>query len=113
MHLEHRSISVVFLMALAAAFTFPILFPFLHMTYFGPCCILFIYQKPLTRCLWDVFACGLILDALSDHSHLGLHAAAYCIAAAILYPQRRHFFADAWTTLPLMTALFAVVVTLV
>jgi rod shape-determining protein MreD len=109
LNLEHRGIGIVFLIALASMLTVPIFFPSIHLIYFAPVCILFIYQKPLVISLWGAFLSGTLVDVLSDNNHLGIHAAVYCIATIILYPQRRHFFADSWATLSLMSALFSAI----
>jgi rod shape-determining protein MreD len=57
--------------------------------------------------------CGLILDLLSSHTRLGIHALNFCITLLVIYPQKRNFFADSLTTLPIMTFLFASLSTLI
>jgi len=50
---------------------------------------------------------------LSSHSRLGLYAMNFTLTAWILYGQRRHFFADVASTLPLMTFFFSVISTII
>jgi len=71
------------------------------------------YQKRLQTCLWYAFAGGLILDLLSSSPRLGMYAFAFCTASLVLYPQRRNFFADSLSTLPIMTFAFSSLSTLV
>jgi rod shape-determining protein MreD len=58
------------------------------------------------------FFFGLLLDFLSSSSFLGLNVTSYCAATALLYPQRRNFFADNVSTLPLLTFFSAVSLTM-
>lgn len=47
------------------------------------------------------------MDLLSEYEHFGIYALDYCLTIALLFPQRRNFFADSLSTLPAMTFLFA------
>lgn len=44
---------------------------------------------------------------------MGLYAVSFCLTTAVLYGQRRNFFADSLSTLPLMTYFFSSLSTLV
>lgn len=90
----------------------PILFPSLPIHYTAPLLVVLCYQLPLTRCLWWGFGCGLLLDLLSDTSHIGLFATSYTFSTFVLYRLKHYFFADHLSTLPLMTALFSSISTI-
>lgn len=112
MNLEHKRLSFVFAWTLLMILASPILFPSLHVMAFAPCLVILFYQKPLLTCLWIASICGLLVDLLSSHTHLGLYALNYCLVTAVLYGQQRHFFADRPSTLPLMTLFFSTLSTL-
>ena len=84
-----------------------------NLLYFAPLLIIIYYQKSYVTCLWYSLLCGLFLDLLSAQSRLGFGALNYCLTTAILFPQKRNFFADRLSTLPLMTFFFAVLTTLI
>jgi rod shape-determining protein MreD len=71
------------------------------------------YRKTLFESLWISFGCGLLLDILASKSPFGFYALTYTLTAYLLFHQRRHFFADHITTLPLMTFFFAAFLCLV
>lgn len=75
--------------------------------FFSPLLVILFYQKSYKSCLWIAFFCGLFLDLLTSDIRLGLHAMNYVMTTAILYPQRRNFFSDNLSTLPVMTFLFS------
>lgn len=89
----------------------PVFYPTARLSYLIPCLIILFYQKPLISCLWASFFAALFLDLLSSNTFLGLHVTSYCAATAIMYPQKRHFFADNLTTLPILTFLTSIAVT--
>ncbi len=68
--------------------------------------VISIYQRPLINCLWYACLCGLLIDLLQSDMRFGLHALAYTGATLLLYKQKRNFFADHLTTLPVMTFFF-------
>lgn len=70
------------------------------------------YKRPLSSCLWYSVICGLIMDLLSARARLGIYVINYCITTSILFSQKRHFFEDKISTLPLMTFLFSVISTI-
>ncbi len=111
MNLEHQPITPVLFITLCALLCVPIFFPQFRLTYFAPFMIILLYQQTRLFCLWAALVVGTVLDILSDHSNLGLHAIAYALAVFLLYGQRFHFFADSLTTLPIMTFFFAMLST--
>jgi rod shape-determining protein MreD len=112
MNLEHKRISLVLVATLIPLLCFPALFPGWRLMFFAPFLVILYYQKSFITCLWISLACGLLLDLLSSHERIGLNAADYCLTTFILYKQRRHFFADSLSTLPLMTLFFSFISTL-
>lgn len=94
------------------AFLFtPIFWPAVKLFFFAPFIIISYYQLSLIASLWASLGCGLAIDCLSVHPFFGLNAFTYTLTTFLLYPQRIHFFSDRASTLPLMTALFSVTVT--
>lgn len=53
------------------------------------------------------------MDLLSSQQHLGLYALNYCLTLWMIYPQKRNFFEDRLSTLPVMTYLFSFLSTLI
>lgn len=113
MNLEHKRLSLVLGWTLLVVLCFPVLFPAWPLMAFAPCLVIIFYQTSILTSLWAAALCGLLLDLLSSHSHLGLYAANYCLTTALLYGQQRHFFADSISTLPLMTFFFAILSTII
>jgi rod shape-determining protein MreD len=112
MNLERKSIGFVFIASLFFVLCFPALFPSWRLMFFAPFLIILFYQKPFLTCLWISLLCGLLLDLLSSHVRIGMYAIDYCLTTWILYQQRRNFFADSLSTLPLMTFFFSVLATI-
>ena len=104
---------ILFLLTLLPALTFPILFPRLHLTFFAPFLVFLYYRTPKISCLWAAFWCGFIMDLLSAQVHMGVHALNYCLTTWILYERRRMFFEDSFISVPIMTALFAMITTII
>lgn len=106
-NLEYKSITLAFLAALIPTLFFPSCFSNVPLTFFAPFLAIVYYQKSYLVSLWASLLCGFILDLLAVNTQMGLHAIGYCLTTALLYKQRRHFFADSISTLPLMTFFFA------
>ena len=87
--------------------------PWLRVSAFTPVIIIAFYSRSFLNCLWMALACGLVLDLLGAQQHLGIYAMTYYLSTLILYNQRRYFFEDQITTLPVMTALFSAISTVV
>lgn len=79
--------------------------------YFAPFLVIVFYQKPLRTALWISLGCGLLLDSLSSHPKFGLHATAFVMTASLLYGQKKRFFADHLSTLPIMTFFYSLIST--
>lgn len=108
MNLYKKRIVLAFLASLLLT-----LFTTVPLMFFAPFLVILYYKKPLVTCLWWSLLCGLIVDLLSIQDRLGIHAMNYCIITWFLYRQRRNFFADSASTLPIMTFFFSVFSTLV
>lgn len=106
-------VPLIFLYALAPVLLFPILFPNWHLTFFAPFLILAYYRSSLLSCLWLSLLCGTIMDMLSASTYLGVHAMNYCAVTWFLYHQKQNYFEDSLSTLPLLTAFFAILSTLI
>lgn len=107
--LDNKRLDLTFAFCLLLTLVTPSLFPCIRLSFFVPFLIITCYKKRLPSCLWIAFACGLILDLLSSQTRLGIHALNFCFTLILLYPQKRNFFADSLTTLPIMTFLFAAI----
>lgn len=108
MNLDKKNTSLVFFTALLPTLIIPIFFPSIRVNYFIPFLVILFYKKPFIACLWASLGCGLILDLLSPHSKIGVNAINFTITTGLLYRQRRHFFADSISTLPIMTLFFSI-----
>ena len=106
-NLAQKRLDITFVFCLTLTIVSPLLIPNIRLTFFSPFLIMACYKKNLQNCLWIAFICGLILDLLSSNSRLGIHAFNYCLTLIVLYPQKRNFFADSLSTLPIMTFLFS------
>jgi rod shape-determining protein MreD len=103
----------IFIATLAAFLLLPTVSSSLHLFYFAPFLIIVYYQQTYSASLWASLGCGVIVDLFSAHLFFGINALAYTLASALLYGQRRNFFSDRATTLPLMTFFFSFLVTLI
>ncbi len=106
-NLAYKGLKPTFLISLLFTLFSPILLPSARLMFFAPFLIVTFYQRPLKICLlWALFL-GLLIDLLSSYHRFGITAFNYVLCAFILYPQKRHFFADRLSTLPLMTFCFS------
>jgi len=113
MNLENKNLTIIFLATILAALSLPVVLPGWRLMVFAPFLVVIFYKKSFLVCLWWSLACGLFVDLLTSNDQFGLHAVNYCLTSAILFTQRRNFFADSLTTLPLMTFFFACLSTIV
>lgn len=112
MNLAKKYLIFAFIICFLSTLLMPVLFPRLRLMYFIPFLIILYYQRPFVRCLWYSFFCGLIIDLLSAQPPFGFYACNYTLATAIIYHQKRNFFADHLSTLPIMTFLFSCTLTI-
>lgn len=91
----------------------PSVAPTLRILYFLPFLIITMYQKTLIASLCYALGCGLIFDLLTADLHFGMHALSYSLTMLILYEQKKNFFSDNVSTLPIMTFFFSVLLTLI
>lgn len=113
LNLTDKSLLLTFAVCALLTIAIPSLYPTMRLSYFIPFLVIVCYQMTLSRALWIAFGCGMVLDLLTAHTRLGLYAMDFCVTLAMLYPQRRNFFADSLSTLPIMTFLFSTLSTLV
>jgi rod shape-determining protein MreD len=105
--LDCKRLDLSFLFCLSLTLATPTLFPSIRLSFFVPFLIISMYKNTLPTTLWLGFLCGFILDLLSSYPRLGMHAFNFCLVLFLLFPQKRYFFADSLTTLPIMTFFFA------
>lgn len=108
MNLSNKRLDVAFGLCLLLTLTIPNFFPWMRLLFFAPFVIMAIYKRPRVKAMCLAAVCGLIIDLLAANSRLGIHMTAYALASAALYSQKRNFFADSLTTLPIMTFLFSI-----
>lgn len=115
MHIKKNQIllSLAFFLAFSAYLIIPAVFPSCNLSFFVPFLIIVFYKRPFAAALVFAFLCGLLMDLVADYQHLGLYTLNYCATTAILFPQKRHFFKDSPTTIPLMTLLFVLISTVI
>lgn len=107
MNLARTPVWLWLLLTAALLLFLPVRWPAVKIYFFAPLLIITYYQYSLLGCLWIALACGTLIDLLSVHAFSGLNALVYSAATYLFYPQRKHFFADRASTLPLMTFLFS------
>lgn len=107
MSLDKKNLLVAFVSVLVFTVFSPTLLPSIKLFYFSAFLVLVYYQKSYLSSLWISLACGLILDLLASNIRFGLHALNFTMTTAIVYKQRWNFFADSFSTLPIMTFLFS------
>jgi rod shape-determining protein MreD len=90
----------------------PVIFPSLRLMFFAPFLIQVYYKKDYQSSLWWALLAGLVLDCLTFDTRIGLQSLNYVLTTSIIYHQRKNFFEDSMTTLPLMTDMFAIISTL-
>ena len=113
MNLSQRNPKILLFVALIFTFFTPLYIPQIKLIWFAPFLITLYYQKPLEACLWSSLGCGFLIDLTTSTEHLGLHGFNYTIVSALLYGQKRHFFGDSLSTMPIMVYLFCFMSTLV
>ncbi len=102
-----------FFIALAMLLLSSALFTNLSLAYFVPVIIITIYRYELVICLWLAMSCGLILDLLSSTWFFGMHSCTYVLTTALLYSSKKNLFEDSIITLPLFTAIYSSLATLI
>lgn len=88
------------------------LLPSLKLFTFAPFLIIVLYKKPLLSALWIALGVGLLQDLFSGSEKLGTWAVAYTASLYLLSPLKRSFFEDSITTLPILTYLYSLLLTL-
>lgn len=101
------ALRIPFVAALTATLLLPAIATDLPFHYFCPLMALAFYRARLITCLRLALACGLVMDLIASHHHLGIYSIAYCGTTAVLYRYKGHLFEDNVTTLPIMTLLFS------
>lgn len=61
----------------------------------------------LKNVLWTSLGVGLIIDLFSSSPLFGAHAFAYTLTTLLLYSQKKHFFPDSLSTIPILTYFFS------
>lgn len=89
----------------------PILAPTWRLFYLAPFLVCSCYQRPLHRALWYACLLGAGMDLLASSSRFGLYLLSYLTATWSIFFLKSRFFEDSFTTLPLLTTLFAATAT--
>jgi hypothetical protein len=84
----------------------------LHLTFLAPPLTSAYYRFSLQTCLWLSFAAGLLVDLLNGDGRLGLPSLIYCLATGCLYRVRSKLSIDKATSIPILSALFGLLMTL-
>lgn len=113
MNLRNKNLWIVFFVSLTLVIWLPPLAPSIRLFFFAPYLIICLYKHPFIRCLWASLSCGILVDLFSSYQHLGLTGLNYILSISILYSQRRNFFSDRPSTLPIMVYLFSIISSLI
>lgn len=111
--LYEKPLGILFFICLMFHLFSPLYFFEWPLLFFSPFLVILYYQRSFLASLWWSSACGLILDFLSSSAHVGIFSANYTLTTFILYHQQRNYFADSFSTLPLMTFLFSFLSTII
>jgi hypothetical protein len=101
-NLENKNLTAILLTSIILT----LFCPSSKLMFFGPPLIILYYQRPLIHCLAWAIGLGLCMDLLSSYNRFGITALNYFLCTLLLYPQKKHFFSDRLSTLPIMTFLF-------
>lgn len=112
MNLERKNLTLALIVTLIMTLCSPVLFPSWRLQFFVPFLVILFYQKPYLFCAWSALLCGFGVDLLISETRIGFQAIAFCFTTCLLYNQRRNFFSDSFSTLPIMTFLFSVTATI-
>ena len=91
----------------------PFFFPAYKLFFFAPLIIRLFYLRSYHETLWASCLLGIVIDLLSSHVRFGLYALNFTLTSALLYSQRRNFFEDSYSTLPVLTSIYSFVSTIV
>jgi len=75
--------------------------------FFAPYIVACSYRFGLMPTLWRTLGVSLLVNFFSSSEGFGLIALSYSLSSLLLFVHIRTFFADNWSTLPLMTYLFS------
>ncbi len=103
---------IAFYIAFISTLLGPLLLPKGHVLFFAPYLVTAFYHNSRFSIVWKAVGCGVILDFFSSSQLFGLLPINFCLVSFILYPQKRNFFQDKLSTLPIMTVLFSLLSTL-
>lgn len=106
MNITKKNLSKNFIIVLFLIFS-ALLFDLPNFTFFAPFLVMVYYQRSFAHNLWISFGCGLILDMISFDTPLGFYASTFLVVSAILFHQRKNFFSDNLSTMPLMVFFFS------
>ncbi len=87
------------------------LFPSIHLNFFIPLLILYIYKKPLFPSLWASFFAGLCLDLVSAQHALGCYPAIFLCCTLLVSRLKRFLFDDKPITFLLLGMLYSILFT--
>lgn len=102
---------VNFLISFLSILLFPLFLPKVHLIFFAPFLVLSYYKKSLYGSFWMSLLAGCALDIFSASNPFGISSLNYVLTTRCLYNQKRNFFEEKLTTLPLMTFLFSLLST--
>lgn len=111
MNLTKKNLIFAFVSCLILTLLTPVVAPGFRLMFFTPFLVILFYKKSLAYSMWWAFFCGFILDLFSVQPPFGFYACNYTLATGIIYAQKRNFFADHLSTLPIMTFLLSSTIT--
>lgn len=80
---------------------------FCHVYTLIPLLVFSYYFFSFSACLLFSLGCGLFIDLLSIQMQVGSHSFVFFITTCFLYEQKKRFFSEKITTIPLLTFLFS------
>jgi rod shape-determining protein MreD len=113
MNLRRSNLKNAFVAMLLFTLFSQLISPSFRLMFFAPLIIISYYQKTFLGALNLSLIAGLIIDLFTSPLRFGIHALNYTLTTALIYKQKKNFFADSPTTLPLMTFIFSILSTLI
>lgn len=80
---------------------------------YAPYLVFILMNSPLKKALWQSIICGLIMDLIQTSLPFGFSSLACTLICLALHKQKSFFFNDKFFSLPLFTAFFSILYSLI
>lgn len=112
MKITSRQLIILFLLAYCLTLLFPALFPFIALRPLIPIFLLTLYSCPQLRSMQLAAIYGLMIDLSIPETPFGSFCLIYTLTMGIIYGQKRTFFEDHPTTIPILSLEISILLSL-